>query len=198
MRCSSSCCQSRRAARACTGAVPCTLPAPRAARHDACSQGARHSSARTHAQGADDGRGTGAFRFWTDERRFKGPGAKCVVQEALFEAGARCVRACGMHAPLRHSGAMQPCMMYHARRKRRLCTVCSVAIALRCCRRHPNRRRRAHGRPPQGLPPARPPGLPAPLGLGPAVVTRQDRAQGAARAEARMPGEALVLGRGQG
>eukprot|EP00967_Tisochrysis_lutea_P005924 scaffold7002_cov21-Tisochrysis_lutea.AAC.1 len=34
-----------------------------------------------------DGRGTGTFRFWTDERRFKGPGSKCVVQEALFDAG---------------------------------------------------------------------------------------------------------------
>ena len=35
-----------------------------------------------------EGRSTCTFRFWTDERRFKGPGGKCVVQEALFQAGA--------------------------------------------------------------------------------------------------------------
>lgn len=29
----------------------------------------------------------GTFRFWQDERRFKGSGERCIVQRALFEAG---------------------------------------------------------------------------------------------------------------
>lgn len=32
-------------------------------------------------------RNSGAFRFWVDERRFKGSADKCLVQEALFAAG---------------------------------------------------------------------------------------------------------------
>lgn len=34
-------------------------------------------------------RNSGKFRFWHDERRFKGGIDKCLVQEALFAAGAR-------------------------------------------------------------------------------------------------------------
>lgn len=30
---------------------------------------------------------SGAFRFWHEERRFKGGADKCLVQQALFEAG---------------------------------------------------------------------------------------------------------------
>jgi hypothetical protein len=32
-------------------------------------------------------RGSGKFRFWHDERRFKGSSDRCVVQQALFDAG---------------------------------------------------------------------------------------------------------------
>lgn len=37
-------------------------------------------------------RNSGSFRFWIDERRFKGRADKCLVQEALFAAGS-----CIMH-----------------------------------------------------------------------------------------------------
>lgn len=30
----------------------------------------------------------GSFRFWHEERRFKGSGERCIVQRALFEQGA--------------------------------------------------------------------------------------------------------------
>jgi hypothetical protein len=33
-------------------------------------------------------RNSGSFRFWHDERRFKGTVDKCLVQQALFAAGA--------------------------------------------------------------------------------------------------------------
>jgi hypothetical protein len=33
-------------------------------------------------------RGSAKFRFWHDERRFKGASDKCIVQQALFDAGA--------------------------------------------------------------------------------------------------------------
>jgi hypothetical protein len=33
------------------------------------------------------GRGSAKFRFWHDERRFKGPSDRCVVQQALFGVG---------------------------------------------------------------------------------------------------------------
>lgn len=32
-------------------------------------------------------RNSGKFRFWHDERRFKGGIEKCLVQQALFAAG---------------------------------------------------------------------------------------------------------------
>ncbi|KAI8474298.1 MAG: tubulin-tyrosine ligase family-domain-containing protein [Monoraphidium minutum] len=32
-------------------------------------------------------RGSAKFRFWHDERRFKGPADRCIVQQALFDAG---------------------------------------------------------------------------------------------------------------
>lgn len=32
----------------------------------------------------------GAFRFWFDERRFKGKGKNCIVQKALFQSGGVC------------------------------------------------------------------------------------------------------------
>ena len=34
-----------------------------------------------------DEKNSGNFRFWHDERRFKGPGDRCLVQRALYEAG---------------------------------------------------------------------------------------------------------------
>lgn len=34
-------------------------------------------------------RNSGKFRFWHDERRFKGGIEGCLVQQALFEAGAQ-------------------------------------------------------------------------------------------------------------
>jgi hypothetical protein len=37
--------------------------------------------------GEDKEKGIGAFRFWTDARRFKGSEGKCIVQKALFESG---------------------------------------------------------------------------------------------------------------
>lgn len=41
-------------------------------------------------------RGSGAFRFWHDERRFKGPGDKCVVQQVRACA---CAPACTWKQP---------------------------------------------------------------------------------------------------
>jgi hypothetical protein len=35
----------------------------------------------------EEARNTAKFRFWQEERRFKGPAYKDVVQQALFEAG---------------------------------------------------------------------------------------------------------------
>lgn len=35
----------------------------------------------------DSGQGRGTFRFWHEERRFKGDGSRCLVQAALFAAG---------------------------------------------------------------------------------------------------------------
>ncbi|KAG1679275.1 hypothetical protein FOA52_009305 [Chlamydomonas sp. UWO 241] len=37
--------------------------------------------------GKAEEKGSGAFRFWTDARRFKGSEEKCIVQQALYEAG---------------------------------------------------------------------------------------------------------------
>jgi hypothetical protein len=34
-------------------------------------------------------RNSGVFRFWHDERRFKGGIDTCLVQQALFDAGVR-------------------------------------------------------------------------------------------------------------
>lgn len=39
-------------------------------------------------QGSKLEKGYGSFRFWTDARRFKGSEDKCIVQQALYEAGA--------------------------------------------------------------------------------------------------------------
>lgn len=37
--------------------------------------------------GCSGERGSASFRFWHDERRFKGRGDQCIVQKALFAAG---------------------------------------------------------------------------------------------------------------
>lgn len=45
----------------------------------------------------------GKFRFWLEERRFKGSGDKCLVQKSLFELGKQLYQdRAGFHGGARH------------------------------------------------------------------------------------------------
>lgn len=59
------------------------------------------------ASTAAAGRNSGTFRFWHDERRFKGAGERCLVQQALFSAGACTIKAVHPGGCRQHPGALE-------------------------------------------------------------------------------------------
>lgn len=150
-------------------------------------------------------RGSAKFRFWHDERRFKGPADRCIVQQALFDAGggreARGEHWSGGRRGVergRMAGARRPAAARHALHRRctglpRASAVCPTRLSstLRSALLAPlpHHRWRAHGRLPQVLAAAWPPGLPARRRLGPALVPGAHRAQGGAGAQAGAAGQ---------